>query len=46
MHVKNSVKYQSTKVWNNLQQTLDIDLLQENKASAKKRISEYFLKGY
>ena len=46
MYGKNSVKYQSRKVWNNLQQTLDIDLLKENRASTKKLISEYFLNGY
>ena len=46
MYQKNSVKYQSKKTWNNLQQTLDIDLLQENRVSTKKPISEYFFDSY
>ena len=34
------------KTWNNLQQTLDIDLLQENRVSTKKPISEHFFNSY
>ena len=33
---KNSIKYQSTKLWNHLQQTLKVDLKQQSRAEAKK----------
>ena len=32
---KNSINYQSTKLWNNLNQILQIDLLQQTKEDAK-----------
>ena len=43
---KNSIKYQSTKLWNHLQQTLKVDLKQQSRAEAKKIISEHFYNNY
>ena len=44
---KNSIKYQSTKLWNNHQQILQIDLLQQTKGELQKNlISEHFLNNY
>ena len=43
---KNSIKYQSTKLWNNLNQILQIDLLQQTRGDAKKLISEHFFNNY
>ena len=44
MHAQNSIKYQSTKLWNNLNQILQINLLQQTSGNSKKLISEHLLK--
>ena len=41
---KNSVKHQSTKLWNELQRNLNLELLDQSKTKAKDIIIEYFLK--
>ena len=41
---KNSVKYQFTKIWNELQRNLNLDLLDQSKTKGKNLIIEYFLK--
>ena len=43
---KNSIKYQSIKLWDNLKQILQIDLLQQTRGVAKKLISEHFFNNY
>ena len=43
---KNSIKYQSTKLWNNLQQILQMDLLQQTWADTKRLVSEHFFSSY
>ena len=43
---KNSIKYQSTKLLNHLQQTLKVDLKQQSRAEAKKIIFEHFYNNY
>ena len=43
---KNSIKYQSTKLWNNLQQISQMDLLQQTRADTKKLVSEHFFNSY
>ena len=44
MYAQNSIKYQSTKLWNNLNQILQINLLQQTSGNSKKLISEHLLK--
>ena len=47
IYQKNSIKYQSTKLWNDHQQILQIDLLQQTKGELQKNlISEHFLNNY
>ena len=43
---KNCIKYQSTKLWNNLNEILQIDLLQQTRGDGKKLISEHFFNNY
>ena len=43
---KNSIKYQSAKLWNNLNQILQIELLQQTRGDAKKLISQPFFNNY
>ena len=43
---KNDIKYQSTKLWNNLNQILQVDLLQQTREDAKKLISTHFFNNY
>ena len=43
---KNSIKYQSTKLWNDLQQISQMDLLQQTRADTKKLVSEHFFNSY
>ena len=43
---KNSIKYQSTNLWNNLNQILQIDLLQQTRGGAEKLIFEHSFNNY
>ena len=43
---KNSIKYQSTILWNNLQRILKIDLQQKSRMETKEIVSQYFLNNY
>ena len=43
---ENSVKYQSTQIWNELQGNLNLDLLDQSRPKTKNLIIENFLKSY
>ena len=43
---KNSVKYKSTQIWNELQRNLNIDLLDQSRPKTKNLVLEYFLNSY